>query len=102
MKDVALPWGVEPIPGEAGRYYVRSLSRREVVHVVDLAELGFNGQCSCEAFQFTHLPAFREDRRVGESPRKHRCGHIRRALEYHAELTLRIMILHRQPQEKTA
>jgi len=99
-RDVALPWGVAPIPGEPGRYYVQSKSRPNVRHIVDLTELGFNGQCCCEQFEYRCHPAFLAEARGAVHPRKHRCEHIRRALEYHGELCLRVLVMHgRQPQE---
>ena len=41
---------VEPIAGEALRYYVESWSRPKLPYLVDLAENHGNGACSCTDF----------------------------------------------------
>lgn len=94
FRELPLLFGVWPVPGEALRYHVQSQSRREIRHLVDLEDLGFNGCCGCESFQMRHLPALKQDRREGEPPRRRRCWHIKRALEFHAELSARIIARH--------
>lgn len=98
FKEFPLSDAVAPIPGEPLRYHVRSQSRRGVQHLVDLEECGFNCACSCENFQMRLLPLLRADRSAGINPRpKRRCWHIRKALEFHAELSIRIISRHNKP-----
>lgn len=56
------------------RWRVESLSRPELVHVVDLAAYTGNGACSCEHFQFRLEPALREG--LVKRGQATRCGHI--------------------------
>ena len=44
--------GVEPIEGERSVYLVRSSSRSERFHRVDMEEFDCSGMCSCEDFDF--------------------------------------------------
>ena len=92
--EFPLPFGVRPVPGEPLRYLVQSRSRREIEHLVDLEECGFNGACSCENFQMRCISELRADRRLDRYRRRHRCQHIRRAMEFHAELSARIVARH--------
>lgn len=55
------------------RYWVRSGSKRDVKHLVDLEEFGGNGQCSCEQFRFRLQPRLAEETA--------RCKHILAARE---------------------
>ena len=47
---------VHPIAGEPMRFHVQSKSRRDVRHLVDLAEDNGDGQCGCEQFQMRIAP----------------------------------------------
>lgn len=51
---------VREVQGEALRYHVRSKTRADIDHLVDLAELNGRGRCSCEHFSFrlTHEQKF--------------------------------------------
>lgn len=85
-----LPYGVEHIPGEPLRFLVQSRTRRNMKHLVDLEECGFNGACSCENFQMRLLPRLRAERSAAHR-RHHRCEHIRRAMEFNSEIYTRIV-----------
>lgn len=91
FKEFPLSDLVDPVPGEPLRYYVQSRSRRNIKHLVDLAECGYNSACSCEAFQMRLLPQMRKDRAEGYQI-KRRCVHIKKAMEFHAELSARIVV----------
>lgn len=67
---------VSPIPGEPLRYWVGSNSRPKVKHIVDLAENGGLGQCSCERWVFTIGP----NTKAGITPVA--CRHITAAQRY--------------------
>jgi hypothetical protein len=88
---LSLPSGVRPIAREPLRFWVVSRSRGKVEHLVDLEENGFNGKCSCELYQFKIAPRLREERTSRETSMRLRCWHIRRAMFYLAELTMRTM-----------
>lgn len=90
FKEFPLPPWVERIPGEALRFHVRSRTDPEVTYLVDLEECGFNGACGCPQFSIRLLKALRTDRRLGKR-RKHRCWHIKQALYYMSELTVRLV-----------
>jgi hypothetical protein len=85
----SLPNGVRPIPNEPLRFYVQSRGRSEVEHLVDLEEYGFNGKCSCEYYTFKIEPKLRQVRLDERTTMRLRCWHIRRAMYYLAELTMR-------------
>jgi hypothetical protein len=50
---------VQEVPGERFRYWVRSRSRPEERHLVDLLANGGNGECACEHFTMTCKPNWR-------------------------------------------
>lgn len=66
---------VEPITGEPFRFHVQSRTRTEVMHLVDIEENDFHGQCSCESFAFRMQPLL--DR--GERGDHLRCSHLNAA-----------------------
>lgn len=51
----------EPVEGEKLRYYVHSESEENETHVVDLAALNGNGECSCTDFTMRRAPAFNKN-----------------------------------------
>ena len=67
---------VVPIHGEPLRYWVGSGSRAKVKHVVDLAENGGLGQCSCERWTFVVGPSIA----AGVEPVA--CKHVAAAQRY--------------------
>lgn len=56
------------------RWRVKSLSRPEIEHVVDLDAWAGNGACSCEHFEFRLAPLLRDGATRGGAAT--RCGHI--------------------------
>lgn len=58
------------------RYHVKSRSRREVEHVVDLELYGGNGACSCENFTYRCEPHLKKGAQPGDNLR---CRHILQA-----------------------
>lgn len=94
FKPFGLPDGVEPIPGEPLRFFVKSRTNPKQKYLVDLEECGFSGGCGCQNFQFTHLPKLKEDRREDRPRIKRRCWHIKRALYFFAETQTRIIAAH--------
>lgn len=58
------------------RYHVKSRSRREVEHVVDLELYGGNGACSCEHFSYRLEPFLKKGAKPADNLR---CRHIREA-----------------------
>jgi hypothetical protein len=66
---------VEPIEGEAWRFYVRSRTPGEPPHLVDLAEYDGNGECACKHFEVR----FKPDLERGINRDWLRCYHILRA-----------------------
>lgn len=58
------------------RYRVTSDSQDGVDHLVDLAEFGGNGRCSCQHFDFRIRPELE----AGQTPPVTRCKHIDAAL----------------------
>lgn len=56
------------------RWLVKSLSRPEMQHVVDLEAFHGNGACSCEHFEFRLAPLLRDG--IGRAGSATRCGHI--------------------------
>ena len=66
---------VEPIEGEAGRYWVHSRSG-ESKYLVDLFENGFVGKCNCPHFEFRIQPDI--DRGIKVNGNQF-CYHIKRA-----------------------
>lgn len=70
---------VEEIGGELFRYHVRSRSRAEVLHVVDLESFRWAGECSCEAFCFRYKPELERGAQPDDSLR---CVHIRACRAY--------------------
>ena len=97
FKEFPLSDAVDPVPGEPLRYMVRSRTNPRMKYLVDLAEAGFNGACGCPSWQMLHLPLLKRDRRDGVNPRpKRRCWHIQKALEFHAEISIRIVARHRE------
>lgn len=80
------------------RFLVRSASRPRIVHIVDLAEHGGNGGCSCEQFTIRIRPHLDE----GAAPtERHRCKHIRAAREYLADRAIRSIIEHERRMTAT-
>lgn len=75
---------VIPISGEPLRYEVESSEPGKENYLVDLAEFSFNGQCSCEHFDY-RLRKILEDGGKGIL----RCKHIILAREFFLETHLR-------------
>lgn len=69
---------VEPIPGEAYRYMVRSSRQGQEPHLVDLEARFPLGRCSCESYEFKRWPDFKK------TLYPVRCPHLTAALEFHA------------------
>lgn len=92
---------VNPIPGDDLCYEVRSQTRREIWHRVELEGYGFNGECGCENFGFHHRPKLLQSIR-DKTPTKSRCYHINRALKFHAELSIRVIARKRDRLEQQA
>jgi len=57
---------------EAFRFHVRSKSRKDVWHLVDLEERNGMGECSCEQFQFRCTTALKE----GKTDESTVCEHL--------------------------
>jgi len=77
---------VEPVPGEPLRYMVPSATRRNLVHLVDLASYDGNGECSCEHFEFRCRPRLE----AGFEPSsKLECRHIKLAKEHFCRMMIR-------------
>lgn len=79
--------GVAPISGEIFRYNVRSRSGN-VMHLVDISENGFYGQCSCEAFRFKYGPKLTHGIPLDNSLM---CYHIKMARKHFTESMMRRM-----------
>jgi hypothetical protein len=68
------------------RYFVRSRSRPEVEHLVELDKWDGNGACMCENFRFDRLRRLK----AGATPCEHtRCWHIERAREWLVDKLIR-------------
>lgn len=74
---------VRPVLGECLRYHVRSRSRPEIWHLVDLGENDGAGRCGCEDHEF----------------RKGSCHHIARAQKHLALTVARNIIEQRKAYE---
>lgn len=72
MNAPVIDLGVYPVPGEPGRYHVRSSGRGELLYLVDLDEFD-NGGCGCRGFEI------RSGMMLYPAPE---CKHIRRAKIY--------------------
>lgn len=81
--------GVEPVPGESLVYLVKSHSRPDVIHRVDLGCYCGAGRCGCEHFATKINPKLRD----GTKPAPYlECRHIRKARRYLAiEVAQRII-----------
>ena len=64
-----------PYDGGPFEWIVRSETRKEIEHLVNISARGGNGDCSCEAFQFRHVPNLKRGMAVS------RCKHIKAARE---------------------
>ena len=100
--EFPLPVGIRCRSMEPWRFEVRSESRPNIWHLVDLEEFGFNGACGCERFQFVELPKLRRDREEARPQRTRRCTHILRALIFKGELDTRIEVRHKLQREQNA
>lgn len=61
------------------RFHVVSDSQREIEHLVDLAENGTFGKCSCQHFEFRLQPALDQ----GITPdASERCKHLKAARDH--------------------
>jgi hypothetical protein len=65
---------VQPIPGEALRFYVESWSSPSRPHIVDLAENQGNGACSCRDFVTRRQPNI--DKLMPLFSRETSCRHV--------------------------
>lgn len=83
---------VEPLSGEHGlRYFVESRSDPMHPHVVDLSCNDGYGECSCKNWQCNVWPAIRD--RTHEKHRKETtCAHVRVALRFFLQMTLKMWI----------
>ena len=97
FKEFPLASGVALIVGEEHRFHVKSRTRSEMAHLVDLEEYGGNGACSCEHFNFRVLPKLYEDRQRRLPPRPRRCWHINQALIFYGDLCARVIRRNKQP-----
>lgn len=70
------------------RWRVRSHTRPEIEHVVDLDAFAGNGACSCEHFEFRLAPLIRDGITGGKATR---CGHIMVAREAFANHMIQIL-----------
>lgn len=95
-REFPLPPGIRTVPGEEHRFFVQSKTRFDTWHLVDLEELGWNGRCSCEHFNFRLFPQIRDDRAKRRPPRTRRCWHIREALAFYGELAARLVARHNE------
>lgn len=77
---------VEPVQGEALRYYVESSTEPGIRHVVDLAAYGGSGECSCPSFQFRCAPKLRLGERFVESVY---CKHVKAARLHFTNMALK-------------
>lgn len=89
---------VEPIEGEAGRYWVHSRSG-EAKYLVDLFENGFVGKCDCKQFQFRIQPDI--DRGIKVNGNQF-CYHIKRAERSFCETMKRALWVTRNRPAKPA
>lgn len=62
------------------RYLVKSASRPDIQHLVDLSGYNTNGECSCEHFCMRIQPNLSRQTKVTPSP-KTQCRHIRAVRE---------------------
>jgi hypothetical protein len=69
---------IKPVPGEPLRFHVRSNSRPDFLHLVDLQANRMVGWCSCEDWQARRGPALRERLPAEDC----RCHHIRAVREW--------------------
>lgn len=87
---------VAMIEGEPLRFNVRSASRPDIVHLVDLIEYNGNGACSCEEFEFRLAPRLKE----GSQPNAvWECRHIRRAKRRLVEIVIRTIAEERKDKQ---
>lgn len=78
---------VDAVPGEHGRFWVRSRSDT-TTHFVDIFANGFVGQCDCPHFRFRIQP----DIERGIKPNgSQQCYHVKRARECFIEIQMRAM-----------
>lgn len=77
---------VQPIPGEALRYWVESWTNATRPHLVDLAEHFGNGSCSCTDFLTRRQPAIVEGKRLFTDATS--CRHVTAARRHFTEHTL--------------
>lgn len=76
---------VQPITGEAFRFYVDSVSHPGAPHLVDLESYRWGGQCDCENFKFR-----KEKDLAALGPKSvpddsYRCSHIKAARSFYMD-----------------
>lgn len=77
---------VRPMPGEPTRFQVRSKSRPDEYHLVDIAEFNGSGRCSCIRWDTVCWPLIKT---TGSLPPSKRCRHIRAAREMACTIAIR-------------
>lgn len=82
---------VRHIPGEPTRFQVRSKSRPDQYHLVDLVAYNGAGECSCIRFDTVCRPLILK---TGSLPPSKRCRHIKAGREMAMTLTLREYLAH--------
>jgi hypothetical protein len=80
------PSKCEQIPGELGRYYVRSDVDNRAQYLVDLFEYDCNGRCNCVHFETRCWPLIRD----GECSNKTICKHIAICFRQFARMALQM------------
>ena len=80
------PSKCEQIPGELGRYYVRSDVDNRAQYLVDLFEYDCNGRCNCAHFETRCWPLIRD----GECSNKTICKHIAICFRQFARMALQM------------
>ena len=80
------PSKCEQIPGELGRYHVRSDVDNRAQYLVDLFEYDCNGRCNCAHFETRCWPLIRD----GECSNKTICKHIAICFRQFARMALQM------------
>lgn len=80
------PSKCEQIPGELGRYLVRSDVDNRAQYLVDLFEYDCNGRCNCAHFETRCWPLIRD----GECSNKTICKHIAICFRQFARMALQM------------
>ena len=77
------------------RFLIKSRSRDDIVHLVDLESYWHSGWCSCEHFEMRIEPLLRR-RLIEPCSRRAWCEHIRRAREVVTEAAINAVAKHRE------